>query len=121
MNDLGTAIVLRDCDGVPLFFGDQTIEFTFCVLFFAHTSHQLILLMNLKEIGNYKIGKPIGEGTFGQVRLGEHKLTQEVVAIKILEKSKMKEQTDFERISREINILRKLRHPNIIQIYEVLK
>lgn len=50
--------------------------------------------MSIKSIGNYTLGKTIGEGTFGQVRLGYHTLTNEVVAIKILEKVKVKDTTD---------------------------
>ncbi|CAK84768.1 unnamed protein product (macronuclear) [Paramecium tetraurelia] len=75
----------------------------------------------MKSIGNYILGKTIGEGTFGQVKLGQHTITNETVAIKILEKSKMKENIDYDRISREINCLKKLRHPNIIQIYEIVQ
>lgn len=41
------------------------------------------------------------------------------VAIKILEKARIKEKKDIERISREIKILKKVRHPNVIQLYEV--
>jgi 5'-AMP-activated protein kinase catalytic alpha subunit len=41
------------------------------------------------------------------------------VAIKILEKSKIQEQADNERVNREIQILRTIRLPNIIQLYEV--
>jgi serine/threonine protein kinase len=37
-------------------------------------------------IGDYILGKTLGEGTFGKVKLGIHKLTQEKVAIKILQK-----------------------------------
>ncbi|CAD8074395.1 unnamed protein product [Paramecium primaurelia] len=77
--------------------------------------------MNIKSIRNYILGKTIGEGTFGQVKLGQHTITNETVAIKILEKDKMKENIDYERISREINCLKKLRHPNIIQIYEIVE
>jgi 5'-AMP-activated protein kinase catalytic alpha subunit len=36
------------------------------------------------------------------------------VAVKILEKSKIKEEADIERVSREIKILKMIRHPNII-------
>ena len=32
-------------------------------------------------LGNYKLGKTIGEGTFGKVKLGIHKLTGEKVII----------------------------------------
>jgi 5'-AMP-activated protein kinase catalytic alpha subunit len=52
--------------------------------------------------------------------LGIHELTGEKVAIKILEKEKIVENADMERITREICILKLLRHPNIIQLYEVL-
>ena len=41
------------------------------------------------------------------------------VAIKILEKARIKDRKDIERISREIKILKKVRHPNVIQLYEV--
>jgi serine/threonine protein kinase len=37
----------------------------------------------------YDIGKTIGEGTFGKVRKGVHRLTGLTVAIKILEKAKV--------------------------------
>jgi 5'-AMP-activated protein kinase, catalytic alpha subunit len=43
------------------------------------------------------------------------------VAVKILEKDKIKDKKDVERITREIKILKKVRHPNVIQLYEVKK
>lgn len=42
------------------------------------------------------------------------------MAVKILEKSRIKEQADVRRVNREIKILKKARHGNIIQLYEVL-
>ena len=51
--------------------------------------------------------------------MGIHKLTNEKVAIKILEKEKIIEVADVERISREIHILKMIHHPNIIHLYEV--
>jgi 5'-AMP-activated protein kinase, catalytic alpha subunit len=39
--------------------------------------------------------------------------------VKILEKEKIKDKKDVERITREIKILKKVRHPNVIQLYEV--
>jgi 5'-AMP-activated protein kinase catalytic alpha subunit len=48
------------------------------------------------------------------VKLATHLLTNEKVAIKILEKNRIKDKKDIERISREIKILKKVRHPNII-------
>ena len=65
------------------------------------------------------VGKSLGQGTFGKVRIGTHTITNEMVAIKILEKDKIKDKADVERVTREINILKKVRHPNVIQLYEV--
>lgn len=48
------------------------------------------------------IDKTLGEGTFGKVKLGIQTITGEKVAIKILEKSKIQDQMDFDRIAREI-------------------
>ena len=39
----------------------------------------------------FAIGKTMGSGTFGKVREGTHQLTKEKVAIKILEKDKIKD------------------------------
>ena len=74
---------------------------------------------NSKKIGDYTILKSIGEGTFGKVKLGIHIPTGEKVAIKILEKNRIIDVSDIERVSREIHILKLIRHPAIIQLYEV--
>jgi serine/threonine protein kinase len=73
-----------------------------------------------KIVGSYMLGKTIGEGTFGKVKLAMHIPTGEKVAVKILEKSRVKEAADVRRVNREIKILKKSRHSNIIQLYEVL-
>jgi len=67
------------------------------------------------------VGKVIGEGTFGKVRLGTHSLTGEKVAIKVLEKDRITDLADVERVVREIHILKLIRHPNIIQLYEIIE
>lgn len=71
------------------------------------------------KLGHYVFGKNLGKGTFGKVKMAEHVLTKESVAIKILEKARIKDKKDIERITREIKILKKMRHPNVIQLYEV--
>ena len=63
----------------------------------------------------YTFGKVIGTGAYGQVRLAVHKLTKQVRAVKILQKSKV----DIKALLNEINILAKLSHPNIMQIFEI--
>lgn len=73
------------------------------------------------QIGNYKVEKTIGSGTFGKVKLGFHSITQEKVAVKVLEKSKINHLEDIERVKREINFLKKLNHPNVIKLLEILE
>lgn len=43
------------------------------------------------------------------------------MAIKILEKQKIQDISDFERVTREIHILKILRHPNVVHLYEIIE
>jgi len=43
------------------------------------------------------------------------------VAVKILEKDKICDVGDVERVAREIHILKVLRHPGVIQLYEIVE
>ena len=52
------------------------------------------------------------------VRLGVHKLTKTSVAVKIVEKADLDEE-NLQKISREIEIMRRLNHPSIIRLYQV--
>ena len=76
--------------------------------------------IRVKRVGNYIIGKTIGEGSFSKVKLGTHLVTNERVALKIIEKSKITESQDIERITREIQILKLLDHQNIVRLYEII-
>lgn len=68
---------------------------------------------------NYKIQKRLGDGTYGCVYKATNTKTSEVVAIK---KFKRKYTSWDECMQlREIKALRKLAHPNIIKLKEVLK
>ena len=72
-----------------------------------------------KMIEDYLIKETIGKGTFSVVKLGEHIKTKVKVAIKILDKGKIKTKEDLTRIQREIKILSMLDHPNIIKTYKI--
>ena len=78
--------------------------------------------LNKNEIiCEFVIKNKIGEGAFGSVHLGINKQTGEKVAIKILDKSKLKKIENKIRFEREIEILRQLKHPNIVQLYGVIE
>ena len=69
----------------------------------------------------YMIEKMIGKGAFGKVVLGIHKLTRKKVAIKLIEKEQLRKSKHNERkVFQEIYILKKIRHPNIVKIFEVV-
>lgn len=68
----------------------------------------------LKIVGNYTLQRPIGEGTFGKVRLAHHRLTNTRVAIKQIPKA------HSASLTREIHHHRRLHHPNVMQLYEVI-
>ena len=69
----------------------------------------------LKEF--YKIGKLIGSGAFGDVRIWLHKESNSQRAVKILYKANMTEE-DEKMLLNEIDILKDLDHPNIVKMYE---
>jgi len=71
-----------------------------------------------KIIDEYIIKETIGKGTFSTVKLGENIKTKQKVAIKILNKDKIKEEEDLVRIKREIKILSVMDHPNVIKTYK---
>ena len=70
-------------------------------------------------LSEYNLRGIIGKGTFSVVKLGEHKKTKEKVAIKILQKNKILNKEDLVRIEREIEILKRLKHPNVIKIHRI--
>ncbi|CAN6452346.1 unnamed protein product [Victoria cruziana] len=72
-------------------------------------------------LSNYRLGKTLGIGSFGKVKIAEHVLTGHKVAIKILNRRKIKNMEMEEKVRREIKILRLFMHPHIIRLYEVIE
>lgn len=72
------------------------------------------------KIGCYIFGETVGHGTFGKVKLAKHEFTGHQVAVKILNKHKIKDMRMAEKMQREIQILKLLHHPHIIKLYEVI-
>ncbi|THH04961.1 hypothetical protein EW145_g5142 [Phellinidium pouzarii] len=68
----------------------------------------------VRVVGNYTLGKVIGEGTYGKVRLGTHRLTSVRVAIKQIPKAMSA------ALTREIHHHRRLHHPHVTKLYEVI-
>nr|XP_043622184.1 CBL-interacting serine/threonine-protein kinase 12-like [Erigeron canadensis] len=68
----------------------------------------------------YEIGKVLGQGSFGKVYVATNLVTNQLAAIKVIDKEKILKTGLIAHIKREISILRRVRHPNIVQLYEVM-
>ena len=55
---------------------------------------------NLQRIGHYRLGKNLGIGSFGKVRLAEHQLTGHKVAVKILNRARIRQLDMDEKVRR---------------------
>ncbi|KAI8878199.1 Pkinase-domain-containing protein [Backusella circina FSU 941] len=74
-----------------------------------------------KDVGDYWLGKTLGRGSSGRVKMGIHKVTGEKVAIKIISKSHLATNTTVERaVKREIAVMKLINHPNIMSLLDVI-
>lgn len=67
--------------------------------------------------GLYETEKTIGCGGFAKVKLATHLATGEKVAIKIMDKSQLKD--DLCRVRLELKALKTLSHQHICKLYQV--
>ena len=73
------------------------------------------------ELGDdYQPIKILGQGSYGAVCSAIHKPTGTKVAIKKMD-GVFDDEIDCKRILREVDLLRKLDHPYIIEIYDILE
>jgi len=68
----------------------------------------------------YETGRMLGKGTFAKVYYAKHLVTGESVAIKVMNKDQVKKQGLMDQIQREISVMHLVRHPNVVQLKEVM-
>ncbi|KAG6497717.1 CBL-interacting protein kinase 18-like [Zingiber officinale] len=68
----------------------------------------------------YEVGRMLGKGTFAKVYYARNLKTSQSVAIKVIEKDKVMMGGLNDQIKREISVMRLVRHPNIVELYEVM-
>lgn len=71
-------------------------------------------------LGCYEVLSELGSGTFGTVLKVADVRTGDVAAMKCISKSKIQRNKMGDQVKKEINTMKVLRHPNIIQIRDVL-
>ncbi|RAL41402.1 hypothetical protein DM860_010196 [Cuscuta australis] len=70
--------------------------------------------------GKYEMGKVLGHGTFAKVYFARNLKTSEPVAVKVVRKDQVAKQGMAEQIQREIAVMRLARHPNVVELREVM-
>ena len=71
-------------------------------------------------IGQYKLGRLLGQGEFGKVKFAEDTHGGGAVAIKLIDKTSIQQQGLAMQVKREIVALRRVRHPNVLKLHKVL-
>ncbi|GAN00802.1 pkinase-domain-containing protein [Mucor ambiguus] len=71
--------------------------------------------------GPYLLLQTMGEGEFGKVKFGIEVKTGQEVAIKLIRKDSIDSTSRMTKVEREISVLRILRHPNIVELFDVIE
>ncbi|OMJ29736.1 Serine/threonine-protein kinase ark1 [Smittium culicis] len=69
------------------------------------------------KITDFDLGKPLGKGKFGSAYLAREIVSGFICAIKVLNKSELRENKIEKQLRREVEIQSHLRHPNILRLY----
>ena len=92
--------------------------FTFLICTKINLTNDVIVTKSPSDPNeNYKKLNLIGEGNLSQIYRVRNEITDAIKAMKIIKKSELEEDNEKEIIN-EINVLRKMYHPNILKIFE---
>ena len=69
------------------------------------------------KITDFQISKELGTGSFGHVYLVTHKVTKVQYAIKAIDKRNKENQSEKPYFRREIEVMYKIHHPNVVKLY----
>ncbi|KAL5988808.1 hypothetical protein ACLOJK_026910 [Asimina triloba] len=75
---------------------------------------------NKVVLGEYELGYLLGSGTYGTVYVARSLVDGSDVAVKVIDKSKIKNATMESRIVREVTVMCCLCHPNVVHLYHVM-
>ncbi|XP_074574102.1 CBL-interacting protein kinase 18-like [Curcuma longa] len=77
--------------------------------------HKQTILMR-----RYELGRLLGQGTFAKVYRAKNLQSGQIVAIKMIDKRTVMRDGLVQQIKREISVMRLVRHPHIVQLFEVM-
>jgi serine/threonine protein kinase len=88
-------------------------------LYFTRGSYNFIMSEWIgKTLGRVRIESLLARGGMAEVYLGTHTTLQREVAVKILRNQYEDDPLLLERFEREARVVAKLRHPNIVQVFD---
>lgn len=70
------------------------------------------------NLGNYTLLEKIGAGAMGMVFKAEHRRMKRVVAVKVLSPSLLENPAAVKRFYREVEVVARLSHPNIVTAFD---
>lgn len=73
-----------------------------------------------RKVGKYVLGKTLGQGSFGKVKFATDTETGRHVAIKMMDKAKIRANNMGEQIKKEISIMKMIKTDHVVQLLEVL-
>ncbi|NXG91817.1 TSSK6 kinase, partial [Stercorarius parasiticus] len=74
----------------------------------------------LCELG-YRLGHTLGEGTFSKVKAATSNKYKGPLAIKVVDRRRAPPAFKYKFLPRELSIVRKIRHPNIVRVFELIE
>ena len=72
------------------------------------------------RVGQYELGKVLGEGHYGMVQVGTSVKTGQPFAVKVLSKDRVRRFKDLQQMAMEVHVLKRYPHPNIVHLREVI-
>jgi serine/threonine protein kinase len=76
----------------------------------------------MKKVGDYILLSELGKGQFGIVYKAKNQLTNDLYAVKTVKKSSITSSTKLKNLfDTEIQVMSKLKHPNILHLHEYLE
>lgn len=69
-------------------------------------------------VGSYVLVEKLGQGGMGQVFRATHRMMKREVALKVISKELVKDQSSIKRFHREVEAAARLNHPNIVTAYD---
>ncbi|NXA07662.1 TSSK6 kinase, partial [Sapayoa aenigma] len=74
----------------------------------------------LNDLG-YRLGHTLGEGSFSKVKAATSSKHKGPVAVKVVDRQRASRAVVYKFLPRELSIVRKIQHPNIVHVFELIE